>query len=103
MSDFAKNLRYYRKQKHLTQGELAKMLHYGYTAIANYESGRNEPSLDILIRLAEILGITVDELIGTELKKEEKILFSSYQKLNENQKKMILDLMKTFHGTSEKR
>ena len=31
MSDFAKNLRYYRKQKRLSQAELAKALNYGDT------------------------------------------------------------------------
>ena len=40
MSDFAKNLRYYRKQKRLSQAELAKALNYGDTTISNYESGR---------------------------------------------------------------
>ena len=33
-----------RKEKNLTQIELASILHYGYTAIANYENGRNQPS-----------------------------------------------------------
>ena len=33
MSDFAKNLRYYRKQKRLSQAELAKALNYGDTTI----------------------------------------------------------------------
>ncbi|WP_458408229.1 helix-turn-helix domain-containing protein [Anaerotignum sp.] len=47
MSDFAKNLRQFRKEKGYTQIELAKLINYGYTAIANYESTRNEPSLDI--------------------------------------------------------
>ena len=51
MSDFAKNIRKFRKQKGYSQTELAKILNYGYTAIANYESGRNEPSLDVLIVL----------------------------------------------------
>lgn len=40
------------------------MLHYGYTAIANYESGRNEPSIRDLIRLADYFQVSVDYLIG---------------------------------------
>ena len=74
MSDFAKNLRRYRKRKNYSQEKLAKELHYGYTAIANYESGRNEPSIDDLIRLAKALNVTVDELIGMKFtSKEEKL------------------------------
>ena len=64
MSDFAKNLRKFRKQKGYSQGRLAQELYYGYTAIANYESGRNEPSIDDLVRIAEILDVTLDELVG---------------------------------------
>ncbi len=68
MSDFGKNLKRIRKNKGYTQKELAEHLHFGYSAISNYESGRNEPSLDILMELADILGVTTDELIGYDLK-----------------------------------
>ena len=59
-----KNIKMLRKQKHLTQKELADMLGYGYTAISNYENGRNEPSIKDLIKISDIFGISVDELIG---------------------------------------
>ena len=98
MSDFAKNLRKYRKQKGITQVKLGKMLDYGYTAIANYESGRNEPSLDTLMRPAEALDVSVDELLGVELKSEEKQLLSSFKKLNDENKYRILDLMKALQN-----
>jgi len=81
MSDFAKNLRRYRKRKNYSQEKLAKELHYGYTAIANYESGRNEPSIDDLIRLAKALNVTVDELVACFLK------------LNEENQNRIMDLI----------
>ena len=66
MSDFAKRLRALRKAKGLSQTELARVLHYGYTAIGNYECGRNEPCLDDLIRLADYFEVTTDELLGRE-------------------------------------
>lgn len=95
MSDFAKNLKKYRKKKNLSQEKLGKSLNYGSTAIANYESGRNEPSFDSLIKLAEILDITIDELLGVKLKSEEKQLLSAFKKLNNEKKKTILDLIHT--------
>lgn len=95
MSEFAKNLRKYRKQKGYSQEKLAKVLNYGYTAIANYESGRNEPSFDCLIKLAEILDVTIEELLGVELRTEEQQLISSFRKLDNEKKKMILDLLHT--------
>lgn len=93
MSEFAKNIRKYRKQKNYTQVELAKKLNYGYTAIANYESGRNEPSFDSLIKLAEVLDVTSDELLGVKLKTEEKKLLLAFKKLDREKKKIILDMI----------
>ena len=98
MSDFAKNLRKFRKDKGYSQQKLAKILGYGYTAIANYESGRNEPSLDVLIVLAETLGVTVDELLGVEKNPEERRLLSAFQKLNEEEKMTILNMIDTLQS-----
>ena len=63
---FAQNLRKYRKICGMTQKALAEELHYSHTAIANYESGRNEPSLSDLCRLSDILGVSTDALLGRE-------------------------------------
>lgn len=98
MSEFAKNLKKYRKQKNYTQVELGKKLNYGYTAIANYESGRNEPSFDNLIKLAEVLDITTDELLGVTLKTEEKQFLSAFKKLDNEKRKTILDLIYTLQS-----
>lgn len=72
MSDFAKKLRTLRKARGLSQTELACVLHYGYTAIGNYECGRNEPCLDDLIRLADYFEVTTDELLGREFPHRKK-------------------------------
>lgn len=93
MSNFAYNLRKYRKREQYSQVELSRLINYGYTAIANYESGRNEPSLDVLIALAKILGVTIDELIGAEYHEEEQIFKSNFKKLSESNQKIILDLI----------
>lgn len=93
MSDFAKNLKFYRKQKKYSQKELAEKLHYGYTAIANYASGRNEPSLDDLIALAKALDVTVDELIGVKLETVELEVLSAFKKIDTRKKKIITELL----------
>lgn len=62
--EFPKRLRALRKEKKLTQTKLASELHYGYTAIANYESGRNEPNIRDLTKLANILNVSIDYLVG---------------------------------------
>ena len=93
MSEFAKKLRKYRKQKNYTQVELAEKLNYGYTAIANYESGRNEPSFDDLISIARILDVTPNDLIGFAAKEEDAAFLSSFKMLHPKQQKIILDMI----------
>lgn len=61
---FAKRLRELRKEKGLSQVELGERLGYGYTAISNYESGRNEPSFSDFIRICEILDVSADYILG---------------------------------------
>ena len=61
---FAQNLRKYRKICGMTQKALAKELHYSHTAIANYESGRNQPSFDDLLKLADYFDVSTDFLLG---------------------------------------
>ena len=93
MSDFSFNLKKYRKRKNLSQCKLAKTLHYGCTAIANYESGRNEPSIDSLIKLAEALDVTIDELVGIKQKSDELHLLSAVKKLDNRKKQTVLCLV----------
>ena len=64
MTDFPSRLRRLRKSRNINQARLAKMLGYGYTAIANYESGRNEPSLGDLCRIADFFDVSADYLLG---------------------------------------
>ena len=61
---FAKRLRELRKEKGFSQVELGERLGYGYTAISNYENGRNEPNLCDFIRICEILDVSADYLLG---------------------------------------
>lgn len=62
--EFKERLRNLRKEKQLTQVRLSEMLNYGYTAIANYESGRNEPSITDLKKIAAIFDVSLDYLLG---------------------------------------
>ena len=61
---FKDRLRMLRKEKKMTQVRLGKMLNYGYTAIANYESGRNSPSIEDLKKIASIFNVSMDFLLG---------------------------------------
>lgn len=52
-----------RKQKRLTQRELAEALHISQTSVSKYERGESEPDLAMVIEMADFFGVTVDEFI----------------------------------------
>lgn len=62
--DFGKRLRTLRKEKELTQKALGEKIGVGRTTISEYESGKIVPRQDGLVKLAEILDVTVDYLTG---------------------------------------
>lgn len=62
----AKNIKFYRKQLHLTQGELAEKLNGKASLVSNYENGYSTPDICTLCRLADLFGITLDELVEWE-------------------------------------
>ena len=60
---FGEKLRKYRKEKGLTQAELAKMAGLGLRTIINYEKGATYPQdRKVYATLAEILGVDADHL-----------------------------------------
>lgn len=53
----------YRKANHLSQGELADQLDVSRQSISKWENNLSTPDLDRLVKLADIFGISLDELI----------------------------------------
>ena len=62
--EFNEKLQELRKQKGITQEELAQSLYVSRTAISKWESGRGYPSIDSLKTIARFFGVTVDELLS---------------------------------------
>lgn len=62
--DFSERIKKYRITNNLTQEELAKMLHISRQAISKYETGRAYPSIDVLQSIAELLNVSVDDLLS---------------------------------------
>ena len=55
-----------RKQKGLTQEELAESLYVSRTAVSKWESGRGYPNIDSLKAIAKFYYVTIDELLSNE-------------------------------------
>ena len=64
--EFNKKLQELRKQKSLTQEELAKAIFVSRTAISKWESGRGCPNIESLKQIAKYFDITIDELLSSD-------------------------------------
>lgn len=62
--DFKDRLRYYREQRGYSSDELAKLLDIPYTTLKGYENAGREPKYNILIKIADILNVSLDDLVG---------------------------------------
>lgn len=63
-SDTGRKIQRYRREKGLTQRQLAEHLHVTDKAVSKWERGRNYPDIVQLPALADALGTTVSELLG---------------------------------------
>lgn len=64
--EFHEKLQQLRKQKGMTQEELAQRLYVSRTAISKWESGRGYPNIESLREIAKFFSITVDELLSSQ-------------------------------------
>ena len=75
------NIRNYRKKNDLTQEALADRLCVTYQSVSRWEKGATYPDLELLPAISEILGITVDELIGMPTIEKEKRAKETFDEL----------------------
>lgn len=62
--EFGKRLQKLRKQKGLTQEELAGQLYVSRAAVSKWESGRGYPGIDSLKAIASFFSVTIDDLLS---------------------------------------
>ena len=64
MEIFIKNLTEQRKLNKLTQRQVAKSLGISQPSYVRYENGSAEPTLENLVKLADLFDVSVDYLLG---------------------------------------
>lgn len=88
MVEFGEKLRRLRKQKNLTQKQLASLIGVQNSIISFYELGDRIPSPEIIIKLASVLHVSTDYLLGLE--KKESVDISD---LTDNDKLLVRSLV----------
>ncbi|KTR88022.1 helix-turn-helix domain-containing protein [Pantoea dispersa] len=66
MTDFGKNLSNIRKQRQLTQLELGSLLEVQPRMVGRWEQGKVKPQFDYVIKLAQVLEVSIDRLVFGE-------------------------------------
>ena len=64
MEAFIKNLKEMRKLNNLSQRQVAEYLGIAQPSYIRYENGKSEPSLENLVKLAELFDVSLDYLCG---------------------------------------
>lgn len=97
MMEFGNRLRELRKQKNLTQKQLAALIGVKNSIISFYEVGDRIPSPEIIIKLSSVLRVSTDYLLGLE--KKETIDVSG---LDEGDITLVRSLVDTLRRKNEK-
>lgn len=63
MRDIGKNIRNIRQSKRITQDELAEKLYVTRQTVSNYETGKSHPDIEMLLKIAEILNVSLDDVL----------------------------------------
>ena len=84
----SKNLVQLRTQAKLTQLQLAEMLNYSDKAVSKWERGEAIPDIRVLMRLAEIYNITVDDIV-----KSDDARGRVRPKMNVGKKRLLISLL----------
>ena len=105
MKKFSERLLDARKQKELSQQELAKMAKVHFTNVGKYERGEANPSADVLNRIAKALEVSPDFLLNGSLDnkavnslKDENLLiqFRKVEQLSTEKKKLVSEFLDAF-------
>ena len=62
--EFSERLKNLRKQAHLTQVDVAEKLGISQPAYASWERGLKKPTQENLVKIAQILNVSIDYLVG---------------------------------------
>ena len=63
MNTISENIRFLRKQRKLSQRELAELLGVSYKTVSKWETGAGLPDIQIIVPLSQALGVSTDAIL----------------------------------------
>ncbi len=85
-----------RKQKGLSQGQLGKKIGTSGDIIGRYERGMISPSIDVIIKISDVLEVSIDFLVGkTNLKLDSKTMrrLEDIENLRDEEKEQLFKVL----------
>ncbi len=75
---FGSRLTSLRKERNMTQNDLANLLGISRGTVGMYEIGKNDPDTSTLFKLADFFSVTVDYLLGRDERRKNTIIENAY-------------------------
>lgn len=97
-----------RKEKRVSQTELAKMVHVSQATVTAWETGKAEPSSSALNSLANYFNVSSDYLLGRTKERNPEssdffdVMSFDGQPLDEHDKKLLADIYRTIQANKKK-
>ena len=88
MVDFPRRLKHLRKDKHLTQVQVAERIGVTASMVSSYETDIRLPSYGVMLRIADVFGVSVDYLLGRQKKR-----FGDISDLSEEEASVVCDMV----------
>ena len=89
-----KKIKFHRLRLRMSQQELSAALGVSQAAIAYYESDKNQPSHEVLIKLSQTFGVSIDELFDYNVNAAS--VWGDFIELKDDQKQIIYTLINSF-------
>jgi len=87
---FSERLKKEREKRGWSQTDLAEKIHVSRQSVSKWETGKNYPSIEVIIDLSDLFGITIDEMLRSDDELKEKVIRDS-KKLAYPKWKMFFD------------
>lgn len=97
----SKKIKEARIENGLTQEQLAEMLNISPTHVKYIESGRRKPSIEILFALAQILSLSLDEVVFAFSRINDYLLQKVLLEANDKEKKILTEIASVLKDNRE--